>query len=733
MFGVAAARSLNLGFKSLHTSPLQQTLRLVHKCKAAGFSVSSLSRHVSSKAGGDRLKPRQSEDENFSFIEFASEEEGTYELQLKEEYERRTRKEQEKESTGVGGVVQKTLQQQVTALKPFLEELQLKESSHKADLTTDIDFTDVGFTSALNTKQGVKQKAPANKREHKIYGKPDPHMPVSEKQCMGCGALMHCLDPSIPGYMPSEKYVRVLQEAEDVNEDVVCQRCFLLVHHQKALNVTVSQQEYRSIVSNIKTKKGLVLFMVDILDVPNSIFPDLLDLVGENKKILVLGNKIDLIPGDSPGYMKRIKERLMDYCIKAGVNRNENMTDVRLISAKTGYGIEELISALQSSWKYKGDIYLVGATNAGKSTLFNTMLQSDYSKAKASEIIKTATISPWPGTTLNLLKFPIINPTPYRMFKRQERLKVDTAKTQNDLSEEEHKRLRNLTKQSYVVGRVGRTFQVQAKRQDDVMFDPDLLSLSMEEEEQVVSSSDDSKALQFTINELKDAHWFYDTPGIVKEDCVLSHLNDKEVKIVLPTHAIIPRTFVLKPGMTLFLGSLGRIDFLQGEDSAWFTVIASNWLPVHITTSTKADEIYKKHAGHSLLGVPIGGEERMKTFPPLVPEDIKLRGVGPLEAVADIQLSTAGWVAVTAHSGQQLDLRCYTPRGTSITIRKPPLLPLIVNIKGERISKSPAYTTQKPPCVIKNMQPLQPESVKYKRKQYLQLGKKNKEQEQVEM
>lgn len=44
---------------------------------------------------------------------------------------------------------------------------------------------------------------------------------------------------------------------------------------------------------------------------------------------------------------------------------------------------------------------------------------------------------------------------------------------------------------------------------------------------------------------------------------ILSLLTEKEVNTVLPTHSIIPRTFMLKPGMVLFLGALGRIDFLK--------------------------------------------------------------------------------------------------------------------------------------------------------------------------
>lgn len=41
--------------------------------------------------------------------------------------------------------------------------------------------------------------------------------------------------------------------------------------------------------------------------------------------------------------------------------------------------------------------------------------------------------------------------------------------------------------------------------------------------------------------------------------------------------------------------------------------------------------------------VPMGGEERMARFPPLVGEDITLNeGLGESEAVADIKFSSAG-------------------------------------------------------------------------------------------
>ncbi|MBZ3883840.1 Nitric oxide-associated protein 1 [Sciurus carolinensis] len=582
-------------------------------------------------------------------------------------------------------------------------------------------------------EERLQQKLRVGRRPRPVVQLPDPTLPPSGLNCTGCGAELHCQDPGMPGYLPSEKLSSAAR-ADSGPVRLVCQRCWLLVHHRRALRLQVSREQYLELVSAALRRPGpaLVLYMVDLLDLPDALLSDLPTLVG-SKQLIVLGNKVDLLPQDAPGYRQRLRDRLWDDCIRAGLlpapghqgpqqpggdkppdaKENSNpstwsrtvVRDVRLISAKTGYGIEELISALQRSWRYRGDVYLVGATNSGKSTLFNTLLESDYCTAKGAEAIDRATISPWPGTTLNLLKFPICNPTPYRMFARHKRLKNDANKAEEDLSEQEQNQLNLFKKHGYVVGRVGRTFLYSKEQKKEGTFEFDVDSLAFDVgNEPVMVVEKSTKQVELTPQDVKDAHWFYDTPGITKENCILNLLTEKEVNIVLPTHSIVPRTFVLKPGMVLFLGAIGRIDFLQGNQSAWFTVVASNFLPVHITSLDKADALYQKHAGHTLLQVPMGGEERMAEFPPLVAEDITLEeGLGESEAVADIKFSSAGWVAVTPHLKDRLHLRGYTPRGTVLTVR-PPLLPYIVNIKGERIKKSVAYKTKKPPSFVSNLQ-----------------------------
>ncbi|KAK4818232.1 hypothetical protein QYF61_008722 [Mycteria americana] len=549
------------------------------------------------------------------------------------------------------------------------------------------------------------------RRERGPVGGPDPSVPPSGVSCSGCGAELQCRDGAAPGFVPAEKY-RSLSEGPAGAAGLrgaVCQRCWLLAHHGQALRLRLPPEQHRQVVSAALRRpprhgRGpLLLYVLDVLELPDPVLPQLPGLLGPDVPaagLLVVGNKVDLLPADSPGHLGRLRQRVAAACAQAGL-RGAPLVDVRLVSAKTGFGMEGLVSRLQRSWRCAGDVYLLGATNSGKSTLFNTLLRSDYCKSRAPDAVDRATVSPWPGTTLNLLKFPIINPTCDRIFRRQERLKEEASKTEDQLSNEEKKYLNHLKKQGYLVGRVGRTFQ-QQKSSPMVDFDPDMLSYSIDEDPRHSPRKREERE-EFTYNEVKDARWCFDTPGIIKENCVLNLLTEKEVKLVLPTHAIIPRTFILKPGMVLFLAALGRVDYLQGEKPAWFSVVASNLLPVRIATLSNADAVYEKHAGQELLKVPMGGEERMKEFPRLVPQDITLEGIGTTEAVADIKLSSAGWVAVTAHAEDKLLLRAYTPKGTALVVREPPLLPYISTIRGARIAGTAAYRTKKPPSLVENL------------------------------
>ena len=50
----------------------------------------------------------------------------------------------------------------------------------------------------------------------------------------------------------------------------------------------------------------LILLVVDLLDFPGSVWPGILSILGTNKRVIIVGNKLDLIVPDGQKYVKRI-------------------------------------------------------------------------------------------------------------------------------------------------------------------------------------------------------------------------------------------------------------------------------------------------------------------------------------------------------------------------------------------------------------------------------------------
>ena len=100
--------------------------------------------------------------------------------------------------------------------------------------------------------------------------------------------------------------------------------------------------------------RALVMVVVDVVDMPNSLYSGLSDLIGTGRPIYIIGNKVDLLPRDAPGYLERTKEMLWKACEDSGLERDNYIKHVALVSAKTGYGIEELVTYMMTNWQKKG-------------------------------------------------------------------------------------------------------------------------------------------------------------------------------------------------------------------------------------------------------------------------------------------------------------------------------------------------------------------------------------------
>lgn len=476
--------------------------------------------------------------------------------------------------------------------------------------------------------------------------------------------------------MPSEVF-KNLNEEQLKEEN--CQRCQFLTHFNVALNVTVNSDQYPDLISRISNRNALVVVMVDLLDFPCSVWPGIINLIGKDNKIYIVGNKADLLPKDDDLYLERALTCLKKSLQSVGIEKKARVIDVSLISAKTGWGVEDLITRLMRDRESGEDVYLIGCTNAGKSTLFNALMQSDLCKLRDVDLISRATTSVWPGTTLNLLKFPIREPSGWQLQLRLNRLKAVQRRDikNNILKRILYKKTADI-RYATLSGRIGTTFTSQ-------------VPFTLQSGHPFARKSQSPKPFDPNSHYFKNSNFFCDTPGTIYKDQILSLLTTEELLRTIPREIITPRTFTLRPLQSLFIGGLARIDLSHSRQQVWFTVFASHYLPIHVVHTEEANRFYETYVGTDMLGVPIGGQTRLEQWPRLTPKEIVLDGVNWNQSCADIVLSTAGWVSVTLGPDTKCVVRAFTPEGRGIFVRTPPLLPYAFRLRGKRILGTPCF------------------------------------------
>ena len=202
--------------------------------------------------------------------------------------------------------------------------------------------------------------------------------------CQGCGAEIQTSEPDAPGYTPTSSLAK---------EDILCQRCFRLKHYNEIQDVSITDDDFLKMVSTIRSKKGLVVLVIDIFDVNGSFIKSLPRIIGDNPIILV-GNKVDLLPKSTN--KNKLSQWLRTTAKEAGVK----VKDVFLISAARGHGMEELTEQIEIL-RDNQDVYITGTTNVGKSTFINRLIK------QTNGIGDVITTSYFPGTTLGFIEIPI--------------------------------------------------------------------------------------------------------------------------------------------------------------------------------------------------------------------------------------------------------------------------------------------------------------------------------------
>ena len=187
-------------------------------------------------------------------------------------------------------------------------------------------------------------------------------------KCLGCGVLLQMENPDLDGYV-------------EENDQLFCKRCFTIKNYGQNRVTNKTNVDYEKILSNIRDN-DIVIYVSSLLTLN-------LDYIKKFKNVILVLTKRDVLP-------KSIKDGKIINNLK---KKYKNVLDIIVVSAYKKYNLDNFYNKLL---KYKDrDIYFVGITNSGKSSLINALIKS-YN-GYAGDI----TTSNYPSTTLDLIDVTI--------------------------------------------------------------------------------------------------------------------------------------------------------------------------------------------------------------------------------------------------------------------------------------------------------------------------------------
>ena len=207
--------------------------------------------------------------------------------------------------------------------------------------------------------------------------------------CIGCGAEIQSENQNKQGYLPKSVVEKSIEE-----NNLVCKRCFRLKNYNEVSDVELGAEDFYKLIKTLSKKDGLIVKVVDIFDFSGSWIEDVIDIVGNNKDIVLVANKLDLLP-------KSVKQnKIKQWLFKMFKAKGIKVKDILLISAIKNHGIEEAAARIDELRNGK-DVYIIGATNVGKSTFINKLIELTTGDKNV------ITTSHFPGTTLGMIEIPL--------------------------------------------------------------------------------------------------------------------------------------------------------------------------------------------------------------------------------------------------------------------------------------------------------------------------------------
>ena len=193
-------------------------------------------------------------------------------------------------------------------------------------------------------------------------------------KCIGCGSVLQTTDSTKAGYITKP-------------DSILCERCFKIKNYGEYIPVIKEENEFEVMLKEISNTNDLVVLVCDLFNFnPNN---ELIEKYIKNDVILVL-TKRDILP------KSLYEDKLLNYLDDIKLN----IVDKVIISSFKNYNFDYLIDTIKEH-KKSNNVYVLGYTNAGKSTMINKIL---YNYSEHENNITTSIL---PNTTIDNINVTI--------------------------------------------------------------------------------------------------------------------------------------------------------------------------------------------------------------------------------------------------------------------------------------------------------------------------------------
>ncbi|KAK6162802.1 hypothetical protein DH2020_002643 [Rehmannia glutinosa] len=441
---------------------------------------------------------------------------------------------------------------------------------------------------------------------------------------------------------------KISREAQKEKDEVtVCARCHSLrnygqVKNQVAENLIPDFDFDRLISTRLMKPTGnadstVVVMVVDCVDFDGS-FPkraakSLFKALVEGKdgskvskklpKLVLVATKVDLLP-------KQVSPARLDRWVRhrAKANGAPRLSGVYMVSARKDLGVRNLLAFIKELAGPRGNVWVIGAQNAGKSTLINA-----FSKKEGVKVAKL-TEAPIPGTTLGILRIGGILPAKAKMYDTPGLLHPYLMSMRLNRDEQKMIEIRKELQP--------RTFRIKAKS---------------EVEKTKSTIIDCPLPLLPKLRHVK---------GLRKSANVSA-----DILVLVPNLMPFRRVWRCEAGQAIHVGGLVRLDLDQASvQTIYVTIWASASVSLHLGKIENAGEIKDKHAGIRLQ--PPVGIDRVSELGEWVKRDVKACGTSWDVNSIDVAVAGLGWLSLGLKGEANLTLWTYD--GIQITLREPLVL-----------------------------------------------------------